>query len=335
VNELIINLPDDFHVHLRQGDETPDYAKDHEAHFNRIMVMPNTLPPIRSAESMLAYYQEIKAAAPSLNPLMTFKLHPDYTPEQLRALKEAGAIAGKYYPQGVTTNSEDGVREMDALFPVFAEMEKLGIVLSLHGEEPSAFCIDRERVFIKKMEKIWTEFPKLKIVLEHVSTLEAIELVKAAPAHVAATITVHHMCLTLNDLMGGALKPHYFCKPVVQGPQDRKAILNAACSGNPKFFFGSDSAPHLRHRKEQSVCAAGIYTAPVAMAVLMELFEEQQALDKLENFCSGFGADFYGLPRETSKKLRLIRQEWTVAEEYHGVVPLYAGRTLGWKAEKI
>ncbi|MCI5601808.1 MAG: dihydroorotase [Hallerella porci] len=330
---LTLPLPDDFHVHLRQGELLKNYAKTVAKEFGRILVMPNTVPPIASAENVRDYYAQIKSAAPQLDLLMTFKLNAKISADELVKMKEAGVVAGKYYPAGVTTNSEDGVSEFESIFPVVAEMEKLGLVLCIHGEEPSAFCLDREKEFIRRVEILAERFPKLRIVFEHLSTAAAVEAVKRLPANVAATITAHHLIHTLDDVIGGSLQPHHFCKPLPKRPEDRKALREAAFSGNPKFFFGSDSAPHAQSKKECCCGAAGVYSAPVAIPVLIQLFESANALDKLPNFIAGFGADFYGIPRPT-KTVTYINSPWTVPANVDGAVPLFANQTLNWQRKE-
>lgn len=330
---LTLPLPDDFHVHLRQGELLKNYAKTVAKEFGRILVMPNTVPPIASAENVRDYYAQIKSAAPQLDLLMTFKLNAKISADELVKMKEAGVVAGKYYPAGVTTNSEDGVSEFESIFPVVAEMEKLGLVLCIHGEEPSAFCLDREKEFIRRVEILAERFPKLRIVFEHLSTAAAVEAVKRLPANVAATITAHHLIHTLDDVIGGSLQPHHFCKPLPKRPEDRKALREAAFSGNPKFFFGSDSAPHAQSKKECCCGAAGVYSAPVAIPVLIQLFESANALDKLPNFIAGFGADFYGIPRPT-KTVTYINSPWTVPTNVDGAVPLFANQTLNWQRKE-
>ena len=330
---LTLPLPDDFHVHLRQGELLKNYAKTVAKEFGRILVMPNTVPPIASAENVRDYYAQIKSAAPQLDLLMTFKLNAKISADELVKMKEAGVVAGKYYPAGVTTNSEDGVSEFESIFPVVAEMEKLGLVLCIHGEEPSAFCLDREKEFIRRVEILAERFPKLRIVFEHLSTAAAVEAVKRLPANVAATITAHHLIHTLDDVIGGSLQPHHFCKPLPKRPEDRKALREAAFSGNPKFFFGSDSAPHAQSKKECCCGAAGVYSAPVAIPVLIQLFESANALDKLPNFIAGFGADFYGIPRPT-KTVTYISPPWTVPANVDGAVPLFANQTLNWQRKE-
>ncbi len=327
---LELPMPDDFHVHLRQGDLLKGYARTVAREFGRILVMPNTVPPISSAEAVENYRKEIQGAAPGLGLLMTFKLNAKYSPKDLERMKLAGAVAGKYYPAGVTTNSEDGVSDFESILPVVSEMERLGLVLCVHGEEPDAFCLDREREFIRRVEYLAKEFPRLKIVFEHLSTRAAVDAVLRLPKNVAATITVHHLLHTLDDVVGGSLLPHHFCKPLPKRPEDREALRNAAFSGNPKFFFGSDSAPHEKGKKEGPCGAAGVYSAPVALPLLIEIFERSGHLERLADFVAGFGADFYGIPRAKTRCL-FAEKPWTVPESVDGAVPLFAGKTLKWQ----
>lgn len=334
MKKIVLPLPDDFHAHLRQDAALAGYTKDLAAQFGRAIIMPNTVPPMTTAKSIADYKEQILAAAkevrPDFKPLMTFKLNPNYTEEDLKAMMEVGVIAGKYYPAGVTTNSADGISDFEAVFPVVAMMEKLGLVLCVHGEEPGEFCLDREPAFIKRVETLAEKFPKLRIVFEHLSSAKAVEAVKRLPANVAATFTVHHIMMTLDDVIGDALRPHHFCKPLPKRPEDRAAIREAAFSGSPKFFLGTDSAPHTQGKKECPCGAAGVYSAPVAIPLLVQEFEKAGHLDKLANFVSGFGADFYGLPRPT-ETLELIKESWVVPSIVNGVVPLAAGETLTWK----
>jgi dihydroorotase len=321
--------PDDFHIHLRQGADLPQFARDAAKSFARVLVMPNTLPPIQSAPQLEEYRAEIKKAAPTMEPLMTFKIKEGMNHALLKSLQSVGAVAGKYYPKGVTTNSQDGIEQVEALYPVFAIMEELDLILCLHGEDPYAFCLDREVRFLRHVEAISANFPKLRVILEHLSTREAVECVNSLPANVAATITVHHMLLTLDDLIGGCLQPHHFCKPVVKRPEDRAALVEAAFSGNPKFFLGTDSAPHNSEHKESCCGAAGVYSAPVSLPLLIDFFETHGKLAQLEPFCSHHGADFYRLPRNTNK-LKFIRRPWQVPKTYGNVVPFMADKYLQW-----
>lgn len=332
--EIILPLPDDFHSHVRQGEVLAGFVQDLASQFGRALVMPNTTPPMVCASQIEQYKKEILDAAKEVNPnfevLMTFKLKPGITEEELLLMKSCGVIAGKYYPAGVTTNSEDGVSDFESVFPVIALMEKLGIVLCVHGEEPGVFCLDRESVFAEKVEILAKQFPKLKIVFEHLSTAKAVDLVKRLPSNVAATITVHHLLMSLDGVIGDALRPHHFCKPLPKRPEDLFALRNAAFSGNPKFFLGTDSAPHLKEKKESCCGAAGVYSAKVAIPILVREFLAANALDKLPDFIGGFGADFYNLPR-TQKTIKLVYEPWVVPAEINGVVPLAANETLEWK----
>jgi dihydroorotase len=327
---LTLSLPDDFHIHLRQGNDLANYVKSASAQFGRVLVMPNTEPPINSAEMVKKYKEEILAIAPSLEVLLTFKLNKNYTEQELLNMQKNGAVAAKYYPLGVTTNSQDGVSKIEDMYPTIELMEKLDLVLCLHGEEPGAFCLDREREFLKHLEKLCRTFPKLRIVLEHVSGAEAVECVKNLPQNVAATVTVHHLILTLDDIVGDSLRPQNFCKPLPKLPKDKAAVRAAVFSGNGKFFLGTDSAPHSLEKKESLCGAAGVYSAPVAIPVLIEEFERENKLELLPNFISGFGADFYRIPRQT-KKATYTREEWQVPKIIDGAVPLRAGEMLGWK----
>jgi dihydroorotase len=263
---------------------------------------------------------------------MSVKITQNTTPEHIYAAHEAGAIVGKGYPIGVTTNAEDGISNFFALGPVWLAMQKVGMVLSLHGEDPDTPCMVRELSFLPTLSSLASDFSTLRIVMEHLTTRKAVEIVAGLPERVAATITVHHLVLTLDDLIGGSLQPHNFCKPVAQTRDDRKALIEAVTSGNPKFFFGSDSAPHLRSAKESSNGSAGIFSAPVVLPVLCQVFEEAGALGRLEDFISVYGASFYGLPLNhgtiTVKQKRVV-----VPQEIDGIVPFMAGQALAWSVE--
>jgi len=332
-DRLTFRSPDDFHVHLRQGDECGKFSRDaKKAGFSRVLVMPNTLPPIASAPALTEYRRQIENAAPGLKPLMTFKIRPDLTRDSLMALKASGAVAGKLYPEGVTTHSEDGVRRLEDAFPVFGLMEDLGFVLCLHGEHPEAFSLDREAEFVKGLKALRKSFPQLRIVLEHVSSVAGLDAVLEDGPLTGATLTAHHLLYTLDDMLGGRLDPHLFCKPLLKRPEDRKRLVEAALSGSPQVFFGSDSAPHARENKEAALCSAGCYTMPVSLSLLIGLFEANDALPKLEPFVSQFGAQFYGLPLN-SGSVTFVKQPWVVPKSYHGVVPLRAGVALPWSLE--
>lgn len=330
MTELRIRQPDDFHVHLRQGPESAHFAADaRDAGFARVLVMPNTLPPVSDAESLTAYKAVLEAAAPELGLLMTFKILPGMDRSRLTSLAAAGAVAGKLYPEGVTTNSEDGFRRVEDAFPIFSLMEEMGLVLCVHGEDPTAFSFDREKVFLKDFLAIRQKFPRLKMVLEHLSTAEAVKVVSTAGPLTAGTITAHHLVFTFDDMAGAKLNPHLFCKPLLKRPEDRQALVKAALSDSGRFFYGSDSAPHAKENKETCLCSAGCYTMPVGLPMLATVFEENGALDKLENFTSVYGARFYGLPLNT-RQITLKKEPFPVPEHYHGVVPLFAGKSLAW-----
>lgn len=329
---LSIRRPDDMHLHLRQGSMLATVLPHTLSQFARAVIMPNLTPPVLNVGDLQRYRQEIEVLLPdkAFTPLFTFKIVASTTPELVQDLKRAGAVAGKLYPEGVTTNSEDGVKDIPALYPVFQEMQKCGLVLCLHGEMPGVFSLDRETAFLSVLENIAKEFPDLKIVLEHITTAAAVRLVEALPANVAASITVHHLELTLDDVIGDKISPHSFCKPVAKRPEDRAALLGVVLSGNKKFFLGTDSAPHPQDKKECAFGCAGVYSAPVALPVLAQIFEAHQALEKLEAFCSENGALFYGLPLNTGT-VTLVKETWTVLEKYGEVVPFYAGRQLAWQ----
>ncbi|GHV15878.1 dihydroorotase [Fibrobacterales bacterium] len=331
MKQITIPLPDDFHIHLRQGDALREYAKTASLQFGRVLAMPNTVPPLTTPEQLKKYREEIldatSATAPHFEVYLTFKLNKNYSENELTELRKQGAIAAKYYPFGVTTNSQDGIKNIEDLYPTISLLEKLNFVLCLHGEEPNAFCLDREKEFLKHLSKLAKEFPNLRIVLEHISSAEAAEAVLNLPATVAATITVHHLILTLDDIIGDSLMPHHFCKPLPKFPKDRDAVRAVAFSGNPKFFLGTDSAPHTKEKKECCCGAAGVYSAPVAIPILITEFENAGKLELLENFVAGFGADFYGLPRQT-KKITYIKENQKIPETVDGSVPLYAGTEI-------
>lgn len=327
---LAIRRPDDFHVHLRQDADLPAYAREAERRFGRVLVMPNLVPAVSTAADVERYRERIAAAAPGLVPLMAFKLLPRTTPSDLRALKAAGAIAGKVYPEGVTTNSEDGITDLRQLKPLMETLAETGLVVCCHGEKPGVFSLDREERFLDEFGEMAIAFPGVRFVLEHVSTAAAVRAVRVLGPNVAATITLHHLEITLDDVVGGALKPHLFCKPLAKRPDDRTALREAAFSGEPKFFYGTDSAPHHKAKKECASGCAGVYTMPVALEGLVDVFDHAGKLDRLEDFCASFGADFYGLPRST-ETVTLEASAWTVPEIVDGVVPYRAGETMPWR----
>ncbi len=268
----------------------------------------------------------------AFEPLMTVKIIPETTPEIICEAKQAGAIAGKLYPDGVTTGSSGGVRNFEALNPIFAAMAEVGMVLCLHGEMPDVFCLHREEQFLKVLRDIRLAHPRLKIVLEHITTAAAVEAVKSLP-RVAATITVHHLHITLHDVIGDELHPHNFCKPVAKYPEDRTALVAAATSGDPKFFLGTDSAPHLRQNKECANGCAGVYVpGAIAMPLLAQLFHREEAVDRLAAFTSVNGATFYGLePTTEEDSIVLVNDEWKIPTLMDGIVPFKAGEKIHWR----
>ena len=330
MKKIKIIKPDDFHIHLRQ-DELLNLTVSHcSESFARALIMPNTIPPIASVETLRQYRDEIAAKDKSFTPLMTFKLLKSLKKEDVLAMKEAGALAGKFYPAGSTTNSADGIKRWLEIKDLLKVMSDCGLILSIHGEDPSVFTLDREKAFIPQIEEISQEFPDLKIVFEHISSKEGIEAVENGSANLAGTITVQHLLMTLDNMIGGTLDPHSFCKPVLKSPVDRDSIQRVVLEGNSRFFFGSDSAPHLIQKKENSSGCAGCYTSPVALPLLVEFFEEHNKLDLLENFVSRFGAEFYGLP-VNDETITLEKTSWIVPDEFSGVKTLYSGRELKWK----
>ena len=338
---LTLTRPDDWHLHLRDGPAMAAVAGATADVFARAIIMPNLRPPVTTTEAALRYRERILRALPSgsrFRPLMTLYLTDNTEPAEIAKAKVSGVVhAVKYYPAGATTNSDSGVTALERAYPALAAMEKHGLVLSLHGEatDRDIDIFDRERAFVERsLAAIVRDFPALRIVLEHITTAEAAAFVAAAPANVAATITPQHLLYSRNALLAGGIRPHLYCLPILKRESHREALVTAAISGNPKFFLGTDSAPHERHTKEDACGCAGCYSAPVALPLYAEAFDNAAALDRLEGFASHFGADFYGLPRNADK-VTLRRESWTVPAEYpygeHGVVPLRAGETVQWR----
>ncbi|MEM7735330.1 MAG: dihydroorotase [Deinococcota bacterium] len=308
-DSITLNAPLDMHLHLRQGKMLERVAAASAAHFAGAVIMPNLVPPVDSLDALLRYKDEVLAAigASTFIPYMTLFFR-DYSEAELQAAKPH-IIGIKLYPAGVTTNSEAGTRSIDDAKPTFARMEALGIPLLVHGET-SGFVLDREREFVGIYDELAREFPKLKIIMEHITTADAVAFLDTHP-NVFATITVHHLLITLDDVAGGLLQPHLFCKPIAKRPEDRRALLDAALNAHPKVMFGSDSAPHPRHAKEACGCAAGVFSAPMALACLTELFDYYDALDNLQAFISGNAQRIYKLT-PVAKHVTLNRQPWTV-----------------------
>lgn len=338
---LTITRPDDWHLHVRDGALMAAVLPDTARRFARAIIMPNLKPPTTTTALALAYRQRILAALPAdmtFEPLMTLYLTDNTTPTEIREAKMSGFIHGvKYYPAGATTHSDAGVTAVSRCYAALAVMEEVGLPLLIHGEvtNPKVDIFDREQVFIDNvLVPLIARFPRLKVVLEHITTRQAVDFVKSAPAHVGATITAHHLLYNRNALFAGGIRPHLYCLPVLKREEHRRILLSAATSGNPKFFLGTDSAPHARHAKESACGCAGIYTANAAIELYAEAFETANALPKLEGFASFFGADFYGLPRNT-EKITLLKTPWEVPAELafgaEKLVPLRAGETIGWR----
>ena len=338
---LTITRPDDWHLHVRDGAPMAAVLPDTARRFARAIIMPNLKPPTTTTALALAYRQRILAALPAdmtFEPLMTLYLTDNTTPTEIREAKMSGLIHGvKYYPAGATTHSDAGVTALSQCYAALAAMEEVGLPLLVHGEvtNPKVDIFDREQVFIDNMlVPLVVRFPRLKVVLEHITTRQAVDFVKSAPAHVGATITAHHLLYNRNALFAGGIRPHLYCLPVLKREEHRRILLSAATSGNPKFFLGTDSAPHARNTKESACGCAGIYTAHAAIELYAEAFETANALPKLEGFASFFGADFYGLPRNT-EKITLLKTPWEVPAELafgaEKLVPLRAGEPVGWR----
>ncbi len=341
MDRLTIARPDDWHLHLRDGQVMASVLEDTARRFGRAIVMPNLTPPVRTTQQALHYRERILGELPegsSFDPLMTLYLTDDTPPEEIGRAKLSGRVHGiKLYPAGATTNSDAGVTRLSRCFQTLEKMEQLGLPLLIHGEvtDPMVDVFDREKAFVDEvLGPIVERFSNLKIVLEHVTTRDAVQYVEVTGSNVAATITPHHLLLNRNALFLGGIRPHHFCLPVLKREAHREALVAAATSGNPKFFLGTDSAPHSRASKEAARGCAGVYNAHAAIELYATAFEEAGALDKLEGFASHFGADFYGLPRNQDT-ITLIRKEWTVPKtlRFAGeeLVPLRAGETIPWQ----
>jgi dihydroorotase len=340
---LTLARPDDWHLHLRDGAALAAVLPHSARQFARAIVMPNLRPPVTTVALALAYRERILAALPGgsrFGPLMTLYLTDNTAPAEIALARASGVVhAVKYYPAGATTNSASGVTQLERCFPALEAMEKAELPLLLHGEVTDAEVdvFDRERVFVDTvLPQITRRFPGLRLVLEHVTTREATQYVAGAPANVAATITAHHLLLNRNAMFAGGLRPHHYCLPLLKRETHRRALLQAATGGSPKFFLGTDSAPHARRDKEASCGHAGIYTAHAAIELYAEAFEAAGALGRLEAFASFHGADFYRLPRNT-ETITLRRERWQVQSAFalgnEELVPLRAGEPLSWRLQ--
>jgi dihydroorotase len=345
MDQITITRPDDYHLHLRDGQYMADIVGYSARRFGRAIIMPNLKPPVTTVADALAYRERILMALPEgsrFEPLMTLYLTDNTTRgEVYRASKGKHILGFKLYPAGATTNSDAGVTDMEKSYPALEAMEEYDVPLLVHGEvtDPSVDVFDREAVFIDRVSRhLVVRFPKLRIVHEHITTAHAVDFVRSLPG-VYATITAHHLLLNRNALFQGGIRPHHYCLPVLKRETHRQALLAAATSGNPKFFLGTDSAPHLRNLKEAACGCAGIFTAHAGIELYAEAFEAADALDKLEGFASHFGADFYDLPRNTST-ITLVCEAWEVpgqlpfGDHLEGVVPLRGGEMVQWKLQE-
>lgn len=340
--QLTLIRPDDWHLHLRDGEALAAVLPHTARQFGRAIVMPNLKPPVTTVELAAAYRARILAALPAgmaFEPLMTLYLTDNTQPAEIaKAAASCFVKAVKLYPAGATTNSDAGLTAIEKAYDVLAEMERVGLPLLVHGEvtDPAVDLFDREKVFIDTVLLPLTQrFPQLKVVMEHITTRDAAEFVASSAANVAATITAHHLLYNRNAIFQGGVRPHWYCLPVLKRETHREALVAAAVSGNPKFFLGTDSAPHAKGAKEAACGCAGCYTAYAAVELYAEAFEQAGALDKLEGFASCHGPDWYGLPRNADT-ITLVKETWTVPASYpylstDDIVPLRAGESLTWK----
>ena len=343
MQRLTLTRPDDWHLHLRDGGYLPTTVAHAARQFGRAIVMPNLKPPVTTTALAEAYRARILAALPTnarFEPLMTLYLTDNTPPTEIERAKKSGIVHGvKLYPAGATTNSDAGVTALEKTYPALEAIQEIGMPLLVHGEATAAEVdiFDREGVFIERqLAPLAERFPALRIVFEHITTRAAVDYVTAAPDRIAATITAHHLLMNRNHMLAGGIRPHHYCLPVLKRERDRAALLEAAVSGNPKFFLGTDSAPHPRSAKESACGCAGIYTAHAAVELYAEAFAAAGALDKLEAFASFYGADFYGLPRNTDT-VTLINEAQDIPASFpfgeETVIPLRAGGGIGWKLQ--
>ncbi|MWV13431.1 dihydroorotase [Pseudomonas sp. R-28-1W-6] len=340
-DRITLLRPDDWHIHLRDGAVLPHTVADVARTFARAIIMPNLVPPVRTAAEADGYRQRILAARPAgsqFQPLMVLYLTDNTSAEDVRTAKASGFVhAAKLYPAGATTNSDSGVTSIDKIFPALEAMAEVGLPLLVHGEVTRAEVdvFDREKRFIdEQLTRVVERFPSLKVVFEHITTSDAVQFVNAATSNVGATITAHHLLYNRNHMLVGGIRPHFYCLPILKRNTHQEALLDAATSGSAKFFLGTDSAPHAKHAKEAACGCAGCYTAYAAIELYAEAFEQRNALDKLEAFASHFGPDFYNLPRNTDR-ITLVREEWTAPASLplgeQTVIPLRAGENLRWR----
>ncbi len=338
--QITLTRPDDWHIHLRDGTALNLTVVDAARQFQRAIVMPNLVPPVMDTAQALAYKTRILAARPAGNlfePLMVLYLTDKTDPAEIAKAKAAGITACKLYPAGATTNSDSGVTDLTKIYPVLDAMQKADMPFLLHGEvtDSTIDIFDREKVFLERtFSQLVQKFPTLKMVLEHITTADSAEFIAEAPSNVAATITAHHLLYNRNHMLAGGIRPHYYCLPILKRSTHQAALIKAATSANPKFFLGTDSAPHAQDKKEAACGCAGSYTAYAAIELYAEAFADAGALDKLEGFASHFGPDFYQLPRN-SDKITLIKADWKAPESLtmgdQTLIPLRAGENLRWQ----
>jgi dihydroorotase len=341
MDRITLTRPDDWHLHLRDGAMLGAVLADSARRFARAIVMPNLKPAVRTTQQALGYRERILAALPDgarFEPLMTLYLTDDTPPEEIIRARVSGHVHGvKLYPAGATTHSDEGVSRISRCFHTLEKMQELGMPLLVHGEatDPEIDVFDREKAFIEEvLSPLVARFPDLKIVLEHITTRDAVQYVEVTGPNIAATVTAHHLLMNRNALFMGGIRPHHYCLPVLKREEHREALVEAATSGNPKFFLGTDSAPHARAAKEAACGCAGIYTAHAGIELYAIAFEEAGALDQLEGFASRFGPQFYGLPCNDDS-VTLVREPWTVPQSIAlasgELVPLRAGETISWR----
>lgn len=339
-DQLTITAPDDWHIHLRDGDLLQHTVKDAARQFRRAIVMPNLVPPVTSAEHAMGYKNRIIEHIPGateFEPLMVLYLTDNTGPEDIVAAKNAGVVACKLYPAGATTNSDSGVTDIENILPALESMAEHDIRLLVHGEVTTSNIdiFDREAVFLDTvLDPLRARLPQLKIVLEHITTTDAVDYVSGAQRNLAATITAHHLLFNRNHMLAGGIRPHYYCLPILKRNTHQSALIEAAMGGSGKFFLGTDSAPHAQNKKESACGCAGAYTAFAAIELYAEAFDQAGALDKLEAFASFYGPDYYGLPRN-EQSITLVKDAWQVPRSLplgeQNVIPIMAGDTLSWR----
>ena len=339
---LTLTAPDDWHIHLRDGDVLRHTVADCARSFRRAIIMPNLVPPVTNGDEAMAYRGRILEKVPSglaFDPLMVLYLTDQTSAATIRAAKQAGVIAGKLYPAGATTNSASGVTAIEHIYPALEAMAEVGMLLLVHGEvtESAIDIFDREAVFIERtLAPLLERFPSLRVVFEHITTAQAVEFVKTGSTNLAATITAHHLLFNRNHMLAGGIRPHYFCLPILKRSTHQMALIEAATSGQSRFFLGTDSAPHARDKKEAACGCAGAYTAFSALELYAEAFDRAGKLDQLEAFASFNGPDFYQLPRNTGQ-ISLYKEDWQLPAQLpfgsEVVIPLMAGETLHWRLQ--